>query len=112
MDHQDWNNVVIHGKPKQLNQAKVIQPRISQEANHMRKIEESTEVGKLKQLSNADRQLLISSRAARKLTQVQVAQALAMHVNLYKDIENGKTIPNQQQLSKINNYLKINVKLT
>ena len=50
-------------------------------------------------------------RAAKGLKQDQLAQALAMPVNLYKDIENGKTIPTQQQLTKINNYLKINLKL-
>jgi len=55
---------------------------------------------------------MISMRAAKGVKQDQVAQALSMPHNLYKDIENGKTIPTQQQLNKINNYLKTNIKLT
>ena len=46
-------------------------------------------------------------RTAKGLKQDQIAPALSMPLNLYKDIESGKTIPTQQQLNKINNYLKI-----
>ena len=51
-------------------------------------------------------------RAAKGLKQDQLAQALAMPASLYKNIENGKITPTQQQLNKINNYLRCNVKLT
>ena len=110
--HQDWNNIVIHGKSINLNQPKVIIPKTTQVVSQMKKLEESTDVGRLKELNLSDRQLLISSRAARKLKQDQIAQALSMPLNLYKDIESGKTIPTQQHLNKINNYLKISLKLT
>ena len=42
----------------------------------------------------------------------KLAQALAIPANLYKDIENGKTIPQQNVLSKINSFLGTKVKLT
>lgn len=111
-NHQDWNNLVIHGKSKTLNQPKTIIPKTTQQSIQLKKIEESNDVGKLKELHLGDRQIIISSRAARGLKQDQIAQALSMPANLYKDIENGKTIPTQQHLNKINNYLKINVKLS
>jgi len=113
MNHQDWENVVIRGnafhstKPK-----KELVPKISNQAIQMKKIEESTEIGKLKELQLSDRQIMISMRAAKGLKQDQLAHAISMPANLYKDIENGKTIPTQQQLTKINNYLKINIKLS
>jgi ribosome-binding protein aMBF1 (putative translation factor) len=113
MNHQDWEKVVIHGKAlHSTQQKKELAPKISNQAIQMKKIEESTEIGKLKELQLSDRQIMISMRAAKGLKQDQIAQALSMPANLYKDIENGKTIPTQQQLTKINNYLKINVKLS
>ena len=51
-------------------------------------------------------------RAAKGLKQEQLAQAISMPVSVYKNIESGKAIPTQQQLNKINNYLKINLKLS
>lgn len=114
INNQDWEKIVIHGKSANINHHKMkksIVPKVSTQAIQMKKIEESTEIGKLKELHLGDRQMMISMRAAKGLKQDQLAQALAMPVNLYKDIENGKTIPTQQQLTKINNYLKINLKL-
>ena len=111
---QDWENIVINGKAANINKHKMktsIVPKISTQAIQMKKIEESSEVGKLKELHLGDRQIMISMRAAKGLKQDQIAQALSMPVNLYKDIESGKTIPTQQHLTKINNYLKINLKL-
>jgi len=112
---QDWENIVIHGKTANINNNKVktsIVPKVSTQAIQMKKIEESSEIVKLKELHLSDRQILISMRAAKGLKQDQIAQALSMPVNLYKDIENGKSIPTQQQLNKINNYLKISLKLS
>ena len=112
---QDWENIVSNRKAANINKHKMktsIVPKISTQAIQMKKIEESSEVGKLKELHLGDRQIMISMRAAKGLKQDQIAQALSMPVNLYKDIENGKTIPTQQHLTKINNYLKISLKLS
>ena len=110
---QDWDKVVIKGGA-----SKTIPPRytnpvvnISPEAIKMKKIEEG-EITKLKCLSIESRQELIKARVEKKYTQEKFAQALAMPANLYKDIENGKTIPQQNILSKINRFLGTNAKLT
>ena len=110
MDNQDWNQLVIHGTPKIIGPKQPVFNK-SHCSKQVKELDEATDVGKLKQLNTQDRQLLISMRASKGLKQDQLAQALSMPANLYKDIESGKAIPTQQQLNKINNYLKTNVKL-
>ena len=109
-NHQDWNNLIIKGGSKKIHPVN-IKPQITHEAKQLKNIENSSEIGKLKHIQLEDRQTMISMRVAKGLKQDQIAQALSMPHNLYKDIENGKTIPSQQQLNKINNYLKTNIKL-
>jgi ribosome-binding protein aMBF1 (putative translation factor) len=113
MSQQDWTPVVIHGKTTNINSTKTIQSKstIDNKSKQEKEIDNATEAGRLKQLSIQDRQTMIQMRTAKGLKQDQIAPALSMPLNLYKDIESGKTIPTQQQLSKINNYLKINLKL-
>jgi len=113
MSQQDWTTIVIHGKTTNINSTKIIQPKsiIDNKTKQIKEIDNATEAGRLKQLSIQDRQTMIQMRTAKGLKQDQIAPALSMPLNLYKDIESGKTIPTQQQLSKINNYLKINLKL-
>jgi len=111
--NQDWEPLVIHGVSKTLTpfvkKTELILPIISKQ---YKEVDQATDVGKLKQLKLEDRQTMISMRASKKLKQDQIAGILSMPVNLYKDIESGKTIPTQYQLQKINNYLKINIKLS
>lgn len=110
LEHQDWKPVTIQGQPKTLNRITPKNPPIPSNA-HVKKLEEATEAGRLKQLDIQARNLLITGRTAKGLKQDQVAQALSMPANLYKDIESGKMIPTQQQLNKINNFLRVNAKL-
>jgi ribosome-binding protein aMBF1 (putative translation factor) len=114
MSQQDWTTIVIHGKTTNINSTKSIQPKstIDKQSKQTKDLINATEAGKLKELSIPDRQTMLQMRTAKGLKQDQLAQALSMPLNLYKDIECGKTIPTQQQLNKINNYLKINLKLT
>jgi len=111
MDNQDWNQLVIHGTPKNIGPKQPVCNK-SHCSKQIKELDEATDAGKLKQLNIQDRQILISMRASKGLKQDQLAQALSMPANLYKDIESGKAIPTQQQLNKINNYLKTNVKLS
>ena len=112
---QDWEKIVIHGQSKNINKCSkndTICKPISTMTKQQKQIDLATDAGKLKQISLEDRQQLISHRVAKGMKQDQIAQALSMPVNLYKDIESGKIIPTQPQLNKINNYLKTNIKLT
>lgn len=114
MNQQDWEPVVIHGKNTNTN-TNVHKSTTQQNAagtKQLKEIAESNDIGKLKELSGQDRQTMISMRAAKGLKQEQLAQAIAMPASVYKNIESGKAIPTQQQLSKINFYLKMNLKLS
>jgi len=111
---QDWDKVVIHGKSAPSSTIKKsIAPRINltPEAIKIQKIE-AGEIIKPKILSLDARQELIKGRVAKGYNQEKLAQALAMPANLYKDIENGKTVPQHNILNKINNFLGTKAKLT
>jgi len=109
---QDWDRVVIHGKPTHTIK-KAAAPRVNftPDAVKMQKLD-AGEIVKPKILSIESRQELIKGRVAKGLNQEKVAQALAIPANLYKDIENGKTIPQYNILNKINSFLGTHAKLT
>jgi ribosome-binding protein aMBF1 (putative translation factor) len=111
--NQDWEPIQIHGKSLTIKPIiNKVQNKIPVISKQYKEIDQASDAGKLKQLQLEDRQTMISMRTNKKLKQDQIAGILSMPVNLYKDIENGKTIPTQQQLQRINNYLKINLKLS
>jgi ribosome-binding protein aMBF1 (putative translation factor) len=108
-EHQNWDNVVINKKPSP--NSNQIKKNINPEAIRLAKLDNNDFV-KLKSLSIDARQELVKGRVAKGFNQEKLAQALAIPANLYKDIENGKTIPQQNVLSKINSFLGTKVKLT
>jgi len=108
-EHQNWDNVVINKKPSP--NSNQIKKNINPEAIRLAKLDNNDFV-KLKSLSIDARQELVKARVAKGFNQEKLAQALAIPANLYKDIENGKTIPQQNVLSKINSFLGTKVKLT
>jgi ribosome-binding protein aMBF1 (putative translation factor) len=110
---QDWDRVIIHGKSAPSNAKKIIAPRVNltPDAIKMQKIE-AGEIIKPKILSIDARQELIKGRVAKGFNQEKLAQALAMPANLYKDIENGKAIPQINVLNKINRFLGTTAKLS
>jgi ribosome-binding protein aMBF1 (putative translation factor) len=112
MSQQDWEPIVIHGKNININSTKTIQPKSIVTNNQIKQLDNATDAGRLKELSIPDRQIMIQMRTAKGLKQDQLSQAISMPSSVYKNIESGKTIPTQQQLNKINNYLKINLKLS
>ena len=114
-DHQNWEPVIIHGKNagSNTNGSKQIIPKsINPEAIKMAKLANTDDIIKLKTLSIDARQELFKGRVTKGYNQEKLAQALCIPANLYKDIENGKTIPQQNILTKINNFLGTKAKLT
>lgn len=109
-EHQNWEPTIIKGNAK-TNATSQPKVKLNPEAIRLAKLENDEPV-KVKSLSNESRQELIKGRVAKGLNQEKMAQALAIQANLYKDIENGKVIPNQTILNKINNFLGTKVKLT
>ena len=116
-DHQHWEPTIIRSNNSSSNTRSNTGPRVIVPRNNtadaalIQKLD-SNEIVKLKSLSMEARQELVTRRVAKGLNQEKLAQALCIPANLYKDIENGKTTPQQNVLSKINNFLGCRVKLT
>jgi ribosome-binding protein aMBF1 (putative translation factor) len=110
LENQDWTPVVIRSKTAKK-PAEPISHEIVSNVNKAKKLENSDDTGTFKKLSNESRQTLVQARVAKNLKQDDLARALNMPANIYKAIENGKSIPTQQDLNKINNYLKTSLKL-
>ncbi len=109
-EHQNWAATVIHGKSSKPGPTQT-KKTYSEEAIRLAKIENDEPV-KQKILTIESRQELIKGRVAKGLNQEKLANALCIPANLYKDIENGKVVPQSAVLSKINNFLGTKVKLT
>jgi ribosome-binding protein aMBF1 (putative translation factor) len=109
-EHQNWSSTVIHGKSSKPGPTQT-KKTYSEEAIRLAKIENDEPV-KQRILTIEARQELIKGRVAKGLNQEKLANALCIPANLYKDYENGKTIPAPNILSKINNFLGTKVKLT
>lgn len=110
-EHQNWDKTVIHGKPSTTTQKTTVRKNMDPEAIRLAKLANDEPV-KIKSLSISDRQEIIKGRVAKGFNQDKFAQELCIPSNLYKDIENGKSIPSQVLLNKINYSLGTKVKLT
>ena len=112
LENQDWTPVVIRSKTAKKPTEPILSNEIVSNVNKAKKLENSDDTGTFKKLSNESRQTLVQARVAKNLKQDDLARALNMPANTYKAIENGKSIPTQQDLNKINNYLKTSLKLS
>ena len=114
INDQDWEKVVLRAPKGTLlkNAPKdIVKKGNNEEAIRLAKLDSAEEPVKPKTLSIGSRQELIKARVAKGLNQEKLANALSIQASLYKDIENGKTNPNQSMLSKINSFLGTKVKL-
>jgi len=114
VNDQDWEKVILRAPKGTIlkNAPKVIVKKThNEEAARLAKLDSAEEPLKQKTLSIGSRQELIKARVEKGLNQEKLANALSIQATLYKDIENGKTNPNQSMLSKINNFLGTKVRL-
>jgi len=112
---QDWEPVIITASKntlKKIAPKEVVPKKNNEEAVRLAKLDNAEEPAKLKTLSLGSRQELIKARVSKGLNQEKLANAISIQASLYKDIENGKTIPSQTILSKINRFLGVVVKLS
>ena len=105
MEHQDWTPVVFH-KPKQetkkvssSNSAPVLSKKTKELMN-------SNEAGVLPKVSMEFRKIMQSARTSKKLSQKQLATMLQVPPKTIAEYENGKAIPNNQFISKMEKVLQ------
>jgi ribosome-binding protein aMBF1 (putative translation factor) len=119
---QDWANIVIGTKtsakaanavnaPKVAGTNTLLKVITTGAAASARALDAATDVGKRKELTSESRQAMMSARAANKMTQVELNQRCSFPANTIRDIESGKTTPNQSQVSILQRILKIQLKV-
>lgn len=112
MSDQDWQPVTITKKIAPVSAAKQSRPvHYTHDAAAARKLEQAEDVCPVKKLSNASRTLIMQKRAEKQMNQTQLNTHCSFPANTIRDIESGKLIPTQNQLTTINNALKLSLKL-
>eukprot|EP01018_Ginkgo_biloba_P024041 Gb_25033 [translate_table: standard] len=131
---QDWEPIVIHkhkqkqrekgqGKESGVNaairagaQVERIkkfdggQNKASKFSVNVRKVEAETEAYSLGKVCADVRHAIQKARLDRKLTQAEVAKAINERAQVVQDYENGKAIPNQAVLSKLEKALGVKLR--
>lgn len=75
-----------------------------------RKLEEDTEGGEHEKVSTDVKVAIQKARLAAKLSQAQLAQKINEKEQVVKEYENGKAIPNQQVLGKLERVLGVKLR--
>ncbi len=108
---QDWDPVVVRGKPGTGFGTTGKPVQRTPEAAQAIKLMKETDIVQLKQLSHATRQEMMQRRVSLKLTQIQLNQQCGFPAGTIQKIENGQSIPSSSQLSTINRAMKSSLKL-
>ncbi len=115
MEHQDWENYIIHcnDKKKTPNQEKTPESKVTAKNVSVlqkdTKLEKKIEDGKLKH-QKIDSELskkIQQGRLSKGLTQKQLANQLSIPVNEINEMENGKFVHNGPKISKVKRFLSI-----
>tara|TARA_B110000467_G_C18045911_1_gene328446 strand:- start:225 stop:575 length:351 start_codon:yes stop_codon:yes gene_type:complete len=101
--HQDWNEVILH---------KPVQVKSSSHNNNPgktpdQKLDEITEAKPLPKSSQELRISLQKARMAKKLNQKQLAGLLGLTAPQIAKYENGKEVPSNQMLAKMEKILGV-----
>ena len=116
MEHQDWENYIIHckdGKKPTMKDGHEKTPEVKKKNTGVlqkdTKLEKKIEEGKLKH-QKIDPELskkIQQGRLSKGLTQKQLANQLSIPVTEINEMENGKFVHNGQKISKVKRFLSI-----
>ena len=111
MDHQDWEQFIIHCKPKQKDNNKGGEKKESTPNNFLKdiKLDKKIEEGDLKhqKITKELSKQIQQARLSKGFTQKDLANKLSLQASVINDIECGKAIYNGHQISKIKRILGI-----
>ena len=120
MKGQDWNTITFAAAPKPANKAEAVKQAqrtgnvlAERKANHAttatgmnkRALEEETEQFKHKTTGTELRLAITQARAAKGLTQKQLAASLNMQPQVIQEYEKGTAIPNNAVIARIEKAL-------
>lgn len=103
-EHQDWKQVVI-SKPKV--KTTTSRNNISDTDIKMIKLEQNNDIVSQKKSSKNFMAALQSARVEKGMTQKELSQRINMPINFIQQCENGKVVPPNNMITKIENILKI-----
>ncbi len=114
LDHQDWKQIIIHSKHKNVNDSNVKKTKVVKNKNGEKnkidnKLDKKVEDGDMKHkiISLKLRQEIQKRRTSQNLTQKDLATRVNLPVIVINEIESGKAIYNHQHINKIKRFLKI-----
>ena len=118
VDFQDLEPLIIRGKnamiEKKLRREGKTETKVKntqgETNNKMRKIEQSTDVEKIKTINSKVSKAIISGRVAKKMNRKQLALVIQENVKVVEQYETCKAIPNIKIINKFQKAL--GVKLT
>tara|TARA_Y100001970_G_C13681666_1_gene578029 strand:+ start:172 stop:507 length:336 start_codon:yes stop_codon:yes gene_type:complete len=100
--HQDWKPVEFH-KPILPKKKENNQPVVTKK---MKELLDNENIVTLPKITNELKTSIQQARLAKKMTQKQLASALNVTIKDIADYENGKAIPNNQFISKLERTLQ------
>ena len=102
MQHQDWTPVIFHKPAPKQNDSKTPTTMTKK----TRELLNSDDVVVPPKLSPDFRKAMQSARNARHISQKQLAATLQVSPKLIMEYENGKAIPNNQFISRLERVLQ------
>ena len=99
--HQDWTPVIL-SNPKNVINNKTKPKTITK----MQKLENSDEIIKPKKIDINLKKAIQQARLSNKISQKELASKMCVPVQTIINYENGKAIPNNQFISKLERTLK------
>ena len=113
-DHQDWKQIIIHSKQKNVNsdntkKTKVIKNKNGEKNKIDNKLDKKVEDGDMKHkiISLKLRQEIQKRRTSQNLTQKDLATRINLPTSVINEIESGRAIYNHQHMNKLKRFLKI-----
>ena len=102
LPHQDWKPVEFH-KPIFPKKTENTQPVVTKK---MKELLDNENIVTLPKITNELKSSIQQARLAKKMTQKQLASILNVTIKDIADYENGKAIPNNQFISKLERTLQ------
>ncbi|KAK3210753.1 hypothetical protein Dsin_015459 [Dipteronia sinensis] len=129
---QDWEPVVLHkskAKAQQLRDPKAVNQALrsgapvqtvkkfdggsnkkAAPALNTKKLEEGTEPGSLERVPGEVRQVIQKARLEKKMSQAELAKLINERPQVVQEYENGKAVPNQAVLAKMEKVLGVKLR--
>jgi putative transcription factor len=107
MDHQDWKPVIVKKKIKKKTVITNKKNVISDEQRRKIKVDNESETFKIEKVSMSFGKEMQKARCAKNFTQKTLAQRLNVKSTIIANYEQGKAIPNNAFINKIERVLDV-----